>query len=161
MPATRTCIDDRGKRVRVPSPLHERAWLSETPRGTRLLQARETLFATPSWNIYRWPVAIAAVMLVWFLISGLEWLVNFNDSPIGRFLVRFPVSLFAGFAVFRTLPRTDPALASVRDDISEARYCIACTFDLRTQTEADDNCTVCPRCGCAVRLSRLNAERSM
>lgn len=153
MPTTRTCLDDRHQRVKVPSPLDRQEQLESTPRGQSLAIARQTLFATPTWNLYRWPVAIATAVLVWYTFRGVEWLLNFNDAPIGRFVVRFPVAIFAGFAVFRTLPRTYPRLAAARTELSEARICVVCLTDLDKRPAAEDNCTVCPRCGCATRFS--------
>jgi hypothetical protein len=152
MPLPRTCLDDRGKRVWVPSPLKRREQLDKTPRGKSLLAARETLFATPTWSLYRWPIAIAATILVWYFIRGFEYFLNFNDAPIGRFIVRASVALFAGFAIFRTLPRTYPRLASASKDLAGARICIVCLTNLDGQPVAIDNCTRCPRCGCATRL---------
>lgn len=153
MPTHRTCLDDRGQPVRIPSPLKLRATLDQTPGGKSLLAARETLFATPTWNLYRWPVAIAAAILTWYTLRGFEWLLNFNDMGFMRWLIRVPVSLFAGFALLRTLPRTYPRLDSASADLAEARTCIACLTDLEGQPIADDNCTVCPRCGCATRFA--------
>lgn len=158
MPTHQTCLDDRGQRVRIPSPLKLRATLDQTPRGKSLLAARETLFATPTWNLYRWPLAIATTLIVWFTLFGFEWLIVFTDAPLGRALVRSMVALFVGFAVFRTLPRTYPRLASASKDLAEARICIICLTDLDGHAVAAVNCTVCPSCGCATRLIAQRAN---
>jgi len=148
----RRCLDDRNRVVRVPSPLIGRARLERSERGQALLEVREGVYATPTGAWWRWTLAILAGVLVWVLLLAVEYLLNFRDAPIGRFMIRAPLSVFAVFTLLMTLPRPMARLSAFRDALNKARLCPVCGTDLDDQTAGEDRCVVCPRCWTATRL---------
>ena len=49
---------------------------------------------------------------------------------------------------------TQPKLhARVKAIISQCRLCLSCAHDLRGQVAEEDGCTVCPACGCSMKLA--------